>query len=113
MVLCELHIVKLLYNENLTLLITTAFSFTLTNNQLSTSLIFLSPAALPDVVSLFHSIKADYIESVFWMMRSVFLHFSDTKMVEANAILSSPTLIPSLINALSELFSKVPYHQIK
>jgi hypothetical protein len=64
-------------------------------------------------VNIFHFIKADYIEAVFFLMRIVFLQFKDIKMIKANAVLNNPSLIPSLINALNELFNKIPYTKIK
>lgn len=45
-------------------------------------------------------------------MRTIFVQFKDAKMISASAVLNSPALIPSLINALYELLSKVPYHKI-
>jgi hypothetical protein len=46
-------------------------------------------------------------------MRTVFTQFKDSKMIKTSAVLGSPALIPSLINALFQLFANVHYHKIK
>lgn len=100
MILAELSTLQYLYGENLALLLSTSFNFMLANNQLPTPLIFYNASADPDIVDIFHSIKADYIESVFYMMRAIMLQFKDTKMIQANAVISNAALIPSFIKAL-------------
>jgi Ni,Fe-hydrogenase I cytochrome b subunit len=91
----------MLYDDALILLINTSLNFILKNNTIPTTLIFYNEQADAEVVDLFHSIKADYIEGVFYIMRTIFMQFKDAKMIQANPILSNPALIPSFINSLS------------
>lgn len=46
-------------------------------------------------------------------MRVIIMHFKDKQMITAHIILNSPSLIPSIINALNEIFSKTSYYRIK
>lgn len=104
---------KLLYDEGLAMVISSSLNFTLQNNQLNTSLIYFNESADKEVVEVFHSIKADYLQGVCFALRSIFLQFKDKQMMEANPILNNPALIPSLINCLNELFNKTSYFEIK
>lgn len=53
------------------------------------------------------------MQGVGHLMRVVMMHFKDKQMITAHIILNSPSLIPSIINALNEIFSKTSYYQIK
>lgn len=113
MMLAETQTLKLLYDENLALLISSSLNLTLQNNEINTTLIYFNPKADQEIVDIFHSIKSDYVQGLVFILRSIFLQFKDKQMIEANAILSNPALIPSFINSLNELFNKTPYYQIK
>lgn len=113
MMLAETQTLKLLYDENLALLISSSLNLTLQNNEINTTLIYFNPKADQEIVDIFHSIKSDYVQGLVFILRSIFLQFKDKQMIEANAILSNQALIPSFINSLNELFNKTPYYQIK
>lgn len=113
MLLAELQTVKLLYDEHITLLVSASLSLALKNNELSTNLIYFNPQADQEIVGLFHSVKADYVQAVGCLMRAVFMQFKDKQMIAANAILSSPALLPNFISSVAELLCKTPYYQIR
>jgi hypothetical protein len=111
--LAETQTLKLLYDENLTLLISSSLNLTLQNNEINTTLIYFNPKADQEVVDLFHSVKADYVQGLVLIMRSISIQFKEKNMLESNSILSNPALIPSFIKSLNELFNKASYFQIK
>jgi hypothetical protein len=51
--LAETQTLKLLYDENLTLLISSSLNLTLQNNEINTTLIYFNPKADQEVVDLF------------------------------------------------------------
>lgn len=99
--LAETQTLKLLYDENLTLLISSSLNLTLQNNEINTTLIYFNPKADQEVVDLFHSVKADYVQGLVLIMRSISIQFKEKNMLESNSILSNPALIPSFIKSLN------------
>ena len=65
------------------------------------------------MVDQLHYIKSNYVAGLGCLKRTLLQHFKEPKMLASNVIIQSPVIIPSLINAVAELLSKLPYNYIK
>lgn len=59
----------------------TGIGFTLKNNQLGTNLLYWNAETDAEILEVFHSIKADYVQAVQFILRTVTMLFKDKQMI--------------------------------